>query len=185
VDLFVGNALLQVKNVSTFPAVVTSTGLRVVYASIDVNIESGPVDPVTLTPEQIDALFMKVSITPSSSPGANVGLNAWVVDVDDAGTPNDFSDDRYTVNGGGEYVDASADSGQVLQLGIVGMTADPSCALNPVEGFAALDDTGVSTASLPVLATALFVFEPECTGQARVVLATGNYLLSIGKMISL
>jgi hypothetical protein len=185
VDLFVGSTLLRVRDVSTFPAVTTPGGLTIVYESMDVNVQSGPNDPSHLTPEEIDALFLRLSITPSSNPAANVALNAWVVDVDDAGTPSDFSDDRYTISGGGESIDATADSGEILQLGMVGTVMAPGCALNPVEGVAVLNDVGASTSELPVLATALIDFEPACTGEAKVVLATGNYLLSMGETIAL
>jgi len=185
VDLLVGDSLVQVRSVSTFPMVVTPTGLRIVYASIDVNVASGPRAPTDLSPDQIDALFMRFAITPSSDPMANVGLNAWVVDVDDGGTPLDFTDDTYTVNGGGEYIEASDESGDILQMGVVGAAMEPNCALNPEAGLAAFNETGASTSDLPVLATALIGFESGCSGRAKVLVATGNYLLSIGKTIPL
>ena len=185
VDLFVGGSLLRVRDVSTFPAQVAATGLKIVYASIDVNVKTGPTYPGDLTPEQIDALFLRLSVTPSEDPAANVGLNAWVVDVDDGGTPDDFSDDTYTLTGGGEYVEASSGSGRILQLAMVGAVMAPGCAINPVEGLAVLNDTGASTSSVPVLATALIQFEPACTGKVKVLAATGNYLLATGKMVPL
>lgn len=185
VDMLVGNSVLRVRDVSAFPVAVTPAGLHVVYASIDVNVASGPVRPQDLSAVQIDALFLRLSITPSADPAANVGLDAWVVQVADAGTPGDFSDDRYTIMGGGEYVAASTGSGSILQMGMAATVMAPSCALNPVEGLAVLNEVGAGASKLPVLATALIGFEPDCTGTATVLLATGNYVLAIGKSIPL
>jgi hypothetical protein len=185
VDLLVGTSLLRVRDVSAFPAVVTPTGLEIVYASVDVNVAGGPVEPGDLTPAQIDLLFMRVGVVPSPDPAANVGLDAWVVEVDGAGTPQDLSDDRYSVTGGGEYVDATSGSGRILQLVMVGAVLAPGCTLNPVEGLAVLNEAGASASSLPVLGTALISFEPACTGRARVLVGTGSYLLCTGKTIPL
>ena len=185
VDLLVGTDHLRVRDVSTFPAVVTPTGLEIVYASIDVNVVGGPGDPGDLTPAQIDLLFLRLGIVPSPDPAANLGLDAWIVEVDDADTPRDLFDDRYSVTGGGEYVDAASGSGRVLQLAMVGAVLAPGCTLNPVEGLAVLNEAGASASSLPVLGTALISFEPACTGRARVLVGTGSYLLCTGKTIPL
>jgi hypothetical protein len=185
VDMFVGNSVLRVRDVSAFPVAVTPAGLHIVYASIDVNVGTGPVSPQGLSSAQIDALFVRLNMTPSADPAANVGLDAWVVQVGDAGTPHDFSDDRYTVMGGGEYVAASSGSGSILQIGMAATLMAPGCALNPVEGLAVLNEVGTSKSKLPVLATALIIFEQGCTGTARVTLATGNWVLAIGKAIPL
>ncbi len=185
VDLAVGSASLRVRDVSAFPVVRTPTGLVLVYAAIDVNVATGPVDPASLGPTEIDAAFLKLQIAPSSDPEVNLGMDAWVVQVDDGGTPSDVSDDQVVVSGGGQVVAAGSGSGSILQLGMVGARMMPGCALNPVEGLAALQETGASARRLPVLATALISFEPGCTGTARVLLATGNWLLAIGKAIPL
>ena len=185
VDMSVGSSSLRVRDVSAFPVLRTPTGLRIVYAAMDVDVATGPVDPARLTPMEIDAAFLRLRITPSSDPAVNVGMDAWVVEVDDAGTPSDFSDDGYVITGGGQYLDAGSGSGSILQLGMVGARMAPGCALNPVGGLAVLQETGASPQRLPVMATAMISFEPECTGTARVLLATGNYLLSIGSSIPL
>ncbi len=184
VDLAVGSSSLRVRDVSAFPVVRTPTGLLLVYAAIDVNVATGPVDPAGLSPTEIDAAFVKLKITPSSDPKVNLGMDAWVVQVDDGGTPS-VSDDQYVISGGGQSVEAGSGSGSILQLGMVGARMTPGCALNPVEGLAALQETGASPDRLPVLATALTVFESACTGTMRVVLATGNWVLSIGSAIPL
>ncbi len=185
VDLSVGSRSFQVRDVSAFPVARTSTGLLIAYAAIDVDVATGPVDPAGLSPIEIDAAFLKLRIAPSSDPEVNLGMDAWVVQVDDAGTPSDLTDDDYVIAGGGQYIQAGSASGSILQLGMVGARMTPGCVRNPVEGLAALQETGTSPARLPVLATALILFEPACTGTARVTLATGNWLLSIASTIPL
>lgn len=185
VDMVVGSGSFQVRDVSAFPVARTPTGLLMVYASIDVNVASGPVDPASLSPVEVDAAFLRLKITPSSDPEVNVGMDAWVVQVDDAATPSDTSDDEVIVSGGGQYAAAGSGSASILQLGMVGARMTPGCTLNPVEGLAALQETGAGPERLPVLATAVIMFEPACTGTMRVLVATGNYVLSIGSAIPL
>ncbi len=185
VDLAVGGTSLRVRDVSAFPVIRTPTGLLLVYAAIDVNVATGPVDPAGLSPTEIDAAFVKLRIAPSTDPEVNLGMDAWVVQIDDGGTPSDVLDDEVVVSGGGQAVEAGSGSGSILQLGMVGARMTPGCARNPVEGLVAMQETGASTGRLPVLATALISFEQDCTGTARVLLATGNWLLAIGKAIPL
>lgn len=178
VDMFAGSSLFSVNDVSTIPVSTSPSGLKIVYVSIDINIETGPVYPEDLTPVEIDAAFLKLDITPSDDPEANVGIDAWIVEAEHAGTPDDFSDDSYTILGGGEYIDASPGSNSILQLGMVGMLLEPACTSNPVAGMAVMQEVDVSSTTLPVLGQAVLNFGPECDGTAKVMLATGNYLLS-------
>jgi hypothetical protein len=178
-----GSSLFPVHNISLFPVSKNGSSLEIVYASIDINATVNT-DPKTWTSVETTAPFEKLKLTASSEASANVNLDAWIIDVDDAGTPGDFSDDKYNISGGGEYIDASSGSGSVLQLGMADVVVGPGCALNPVAGLAVINEVEASSSNV-VLATALITFHSACDGNAKVTLATGNYLLANGKSIPL
>ncbi|MGE5893496.1 MAG: hypothetical protein ACM34I_05530, partial [bacterium] len=91
-----------------------------------------------------------------------------------------------TINGGGQYVDAGSGSASILQIGMAEVVMAPDqCSRNPVDGVALLNEVDASSSGLPVVAMALLTFGPTCDGTAHVTIATGNYMLSIGKSIPL
>lgn len=178
-----GSGLFPVHDVSLFPVSKKGSHLLVVYESVDINTSVGPTDPGTLTQAEIDLALVKLNITTSSEPSQNINMEAWIVDVDDVGT-SAFSDDTYTISGGGQYITASAGSASLLQLGMAYVGMGPGCALNPVAGLSVINELETSSSNV-VLGTALISSEPACDGTAKVTVATGNYLQSIGKSIPL
>lgn len=177
-----GSALFPVHNISLFPVSKVGSSLKIVYANIDVNATTVK-DPADLKPEEINAAFLKLKLTASSEASANVNMDAWVIDRNDRNTP-DVSDDTYSISGGGQYIDASSGSVSVLQLGMANVVMGPDCALNPNAGFAVLNELTTASSNM-VIATALLSFHSSCDGNAKVVGATGNYLLANGKSIPL
>ncbi len=163
----------------------TTTGYTIVYAKIDIDMQNGPVDPATLDQTQRDAQWQLMTNThPSSSDAStNVSMDAWVINVDTAGTPT-FSDDTYSISGGGQYVDVSSGSGSLLQLGMAAVTMGAGCADNPVEGLAVLNELESSSSNI-VDAQALLSFGPACDGDFHVTLGTGNYLKANGDSLPL
>ncbi len=184
-NMYAGSSLYPVHYVSTFPVTRNLYGLlEIVYVNIDVDVTTGPADPATLSPEEKQTKLGFLTITPSTDPSVNLKMDAWIVKVDDAGTPNEFSDDTYTINGGGQYIAASPGSASVLQLGMADVMMGQGCALNPTAGLALLNEV-TSSPTQTVIATAAFSFGPDCDGNVKVLGATGNYLLSTGKSIPL
>ena len=72
-----------------------------------------------------------------------------------------------------------------MQLAMGKTVMKPDCTLNPVEGLALLNEIDASSSKLPIVATAAISFNHTCDGRAKVVLATGNYILSNGQSIPL
>lgn len=181
-----GSSLFRVHDVSVFPVTKTSTGVDIVYADMDVNVSTGPVDPKGLSSAGIQTAQNKAAtIHASDEASANVGLKGWVVKVDQAGTPSDFSDDRYTVAGGGETLGASSASATVMQVAMAKTVMTPACKLNPTDGGAVINEIDASSAKVPVVATAVLTFNQGCSGNTKVFAATGNYLLAIGDSLPL
>ena len=176
-----GSTLFPVHNVSLFPVSRTGSKLTIVYASIDINATFK--DPGTAEPAELSAAIVKLDITPSSEARQNIGMEAWVIEVDDKDTPA-VSDDTYSVSGGGQYLELSPASESVLQLALSNVVMEPGCALNPGSGSAVFNEVGISSADL-VVATAILSFHPSCDGKAKVVAGSGNYLLSMGHSIPL
>jgi hypothetical protein len=86
------------------------------------------------------------------------GQSSWTVDVDQAMTPGDPSDDIYTITGTDQGV-----SSQVSQISASNVVVKPSCRKNPVGGSATIQK--VSTVSI-VQSTVRF--HDACDGQAEV-----------------
>lgn len=176
-----GSNLFPVHNISLFPVLKNGSSLKIVYANVDIN--STVKDPGTLTPEEIDAVFMKLGLTASSEASTNVSMDAWIIDRNDRNTP-DVSDDTYSISGGGQYIEGSSGSVSVLQLGMGVVVMGSDCLLNANSGLAVLNEMASSSSDI-VLATAVIIFHSMCDGKADILAAAGNYLLSNGKSIPL
>ena len=188
VDRHAGSQIFPITNVSTFPAINSSldpmdTAITIVYASIDINIETDPVYSIDLTDEEIQSEYERLLMEIPIDPTMSLGMDAWIVDVDNAGTVDEFSDDLYIINGAGQYVDLSPNSTSLLQLALAQTVVGPHCDLNPTEGLSVLQEIGVSSeenSENVILGTAMFLFGSECTGEAELSFATGVYLGSNG-----
>lgn len=182
----------RVSMVSTFPVITTQTpesGFKLVFADMDINIAGDPDDSIDLTDPQIQAEYNRLENDVSDDPEINLSMDAWVVELADAGTPDVFIDDRYTISGGGQFLDVTADHGatsdvDIHQLGMVRARISHACSHNPTDGMAFIQDVSTSS-SLPILATALLEFRNTCNASVYVELATGNYIIYTGSSVGL
>jgi hypothetical protein len=180
-----------ISKISTFPVIATQTpvsGLKLVYANVDINISSDPDDGIELTDPQIQAEYDRLEAEISNDPEINISMDAWVIELADAGTPDVFSDDRYTISGGGQYVDVTSNGSsrdvELYQLGMAQAYISHDCSRNPTSGLAVIQEVN-TTHALPVMANAVIQFNSACNGSAYVMLATGNYITSIGSSVDL
>jgi hypothetical protein len=183
VNTYAGSSLFRVNHVSAFPVKRTVSGiLRIVYASVDIDIVTGPVGPNDLSGTQPNVNLGLISSTTSSTdPSSNMDMEAWIVDVDAAGT-------TYTISGGGQYIETSSGAVSILQLGMANVVMGPGCEISPSSGLAAMQEVDSSDSQLVVAAAALSFGTNEtnfCDGRAKVVVGTGNYLLATGTYIPL
>ncbi len=186
VNTYAGSSLFRVNQVSAFPVKKNLSGiLRIVYASVDIDVATGPVYPNDMSaPERDVKLGLISSTTSSTEPSANINMEAWVVDVDDMNNAV-FSDDKYTITGGGQYIETSTGSVSILQLGMANVVMGPGCETCPASGLAVLNEVASSDSQLVVATAALSFGTNSCDGRAKVVLGTGNYLLATGTYIPL
>jgi hypothetical protein len=185
IDMDAGSSIFSVSNVSTFPAIKTSNGVKIVYPNVNIDIETGALQPEELTEQEVQSEYDRLNAEHPDDPKVGLDMDAWIVDIDNAGTSADYSDDRYTISGGGQYIDVSSDAGSVLQLGMALVEMAGDCAANPGGGLAVLNQVAASSSGYAVAGQALLRFRPECDGKAQVAVASGSYLGSIGESIPL
>lgn len=191
-DDYAGVSTFPVSRISTFPVAKSSDsqgGYLIVYSDIDVNIDTDS-EPEGLSEDEIQDEYDRLDVETSTDAEVNVSLDAWVVEVFGADTPNDYTDDSYSISGGGEYIGVAANSTSsstnIMQLGLANVLASDDCSSNPTEGIAVINEVAVSTGdqeSIPVVASVLMEFDPSCDGEVQVIVATGNYMASNGDSI--
>lgn len=189
IDVSIGAGSLSISNVATFPALVTNTGVKIVYASADIDVQSGTTDPAELPPESIADELQRLNTATTNDPQVSVDMDAWVIEVDHNGTGNDFTDDRYTIlSGGAQHIDTGLGNTSVYQLGMVQTVISQDCALNPVDGYALLNELSVSSgayADWPIIGSTTFRFDSTCDGTINVLLSLGTFVGSTGDNIPL
>ena len=187
-DMQAGIGTYPVSSIGTFPIVITANGIKIIYASVDVNITE---DPSKIGDAAVQLELDRLNTVAPTNPSTNVSLemDAWIINVDHMGTAEDFTDDLYNISGAGQYVGVSRDTTSVLQLVMIGTALSNSCVLNPTEGFGVINQIDVNsdnTADPVILGTATVRFQSDyCDGNAIVDVAIGNYFASMGKNVPL
>jgi hypothetical protein len=185
----VGTETYRVTKVSTFPVVESLWGgYKIVYADLDVNIAQEPGDSIDLTDEQVQAEYDRAQVTVSDDPEINLSMDAWVIEIDHNDSPDDANDDRFLINGGGQYLYTTQASADVVQLGMAGTEVSWDCAANPTQGLAVMSELEVDSGNNDpptVIANALIRFHDRCYQRADVVAATGNWFFATGDTIPL
>ena len=92
------------------------------------------------------------------------------------------SDDRIFISGGGQYVAVGAGAVDLYQLGLVGVEMGATCLQNPLGGLAVIQAVDSRE---QVFGQAVLRFDQICDGRAKVVIANGNYIGTIGDNIDL
>ena len=103
-DTTAGVSSFEVLKVATFPVKAVDSpqpGYMVVYANTDININVDP-DPADLSDDEKETEFDRLELTADEvDPDVNIALESWIIEVDIGGSLNDFTDDGYTISGGG------------------------------------------------------------------------------------
>lgn len=120
-----------------------------------------------------------------TDPFAIVKQNVWFINIDQGGTPGNVMDDKITINGGGQIIEARSESGGIIYHALIDTKVDfSSCILNPVSGNA-LSQNFKAGSSFIDLGNSFLSFHGSCDGKAHVDFSTGKYLGYNGKEISL
>lgn len=176
-DMNVGTQTFKISSIALTPVLASATGLEIVFANININIAT---TPDQLSTAEIDSVYQRLNTSPSDDVEVSVGMDAWIIEVDNANTTSVFSDDIYKVTGGSQGITISGNGAQVIQLGLLRMTMAPECNLNPVGGEILLNQVEVSDTS-HVIGQAFFSFDNSCNGEVKVALGLGTYFSATGK----
>jgi hypothetical protein len=178
-----GSPNYQVQSVHSFPVSRTGSDLLIAFADIDIDIDGEADDPASLTQNEITRELERLNTPRPTDYEVALGMEAWVVDVLTQGSSNNLDDDRIVISGGGQYVAVDGTGVDVYQLGLVGVEMDvATCTRNPLDGLAIIQ--AVDTREV-VFGQAVLEFDRVCDGRAKVVVANGNYIGTIGDNIAL
>lgn len=177
-----GSPNYQVQSVHSFPVSRRGSDLLIAFADIDIDISGEADDPAALTANEIARELERLDTPIPTDYEVALGMDGWVVDVLTQGSSNDLNDDRILISGGGQYVAVDGTAVDVYQLGLVGVEMDATCTQNPLDGLAVIQ--AVDTREF-IFGQAVLEFDRVCDGRARVMIANGNYIGTIGDRIDL
>jgi len=177
IGMTIGSNVISISSVALTPVITTASGVKVVYQNLQINQTTSP---DTLSDAEKQAIYLNLSTAKPANVDLSVSMDAWIIEVDDHGTPTSYSDDSYRITGGSQGIDLTAYGQEILQLGILNLEMASACNQNPVNGLFLLNQISLSDSST-VIGQAYFDFSATCNGMAHVFLGLGNYLLATGK----
>jgi hypothetical protein len=189
-----GPAGKKVLEVHTIPASIEDGIVRSVFASQDIYVRDNLELNLHMEPAIICFEQDRMESPEPETAEAAIGQNAWMIEVDPAGTWDLFADDAYRITGGEQDVSvltgSTGNETSILQLAMIGTLMNPECIEAPVEGYALLHEIGVATGPEQspedlVMGTVLYRFDSPCSGQIFIPAATGNFITSTGKKVDL
>lgn len=186
-DIDISTHTFTLLSVHTVPVIKKEDKIMVVFAGNDINIGSDSETLLNLDLSEGEIEF-EMERLENERPGEldiAVEQNAWFIDIDQKGTPDNFIDDSYSVTGGGQIVEVTSASGGIIQQAMMNVELSPVCQRNPISGFALIKNTSVEEKKIPELGTAIMNFHNSCNGKADIKLATGVYIKSNGRSIPL
>lgn len=164
-----------------------SGDIVVVFVEQDIIVGDGQdtLINLSLSKPKFDAILTDpVYNSVSHDPFVAVKQNVWHISIDQNNTPADLYDEQYTVTGGGQIVKANSKSGGVLYHALIEVDFSyNNCNRNPTSGIAFIQN--LEAGSTLELGNITVDFHHTCDGRADVLVATGKYLSSNGKNISL
>ena len=177
-----GSPHYQVQSLHSFPVSRRGSNLLFGFADIDIDVRGEADDPAALTSNEIARELKRLDTPTPTDYEVALGMDAWIVEVITQGSSSDLSDDRILISGGGQYVAVDATSVNLYQLGLVGVEMDATCTQNPLGGLAVIQ--AVDSREL-IFGQAVLEFDQVCNGRAKVLVANGNYIGTIGDYIDL
>lgn len=182
----------KIYHIGPVPVMLDDQHVRAIFVRNHVSVEDELNLELKISRGEIDLAIERLMVPNPDDVSVAVEQNAWVIEIMPGNTWTDFSDDKFMVTGGEQDVstisDPEGNAASVLQMAMIGLMIDPECLRNPVSGFTVLREISVETGSDSrlddlVLGTIFYTFEKSCTGRIKVPLATGSFILSLGKEV--
>ena len=186
-DIDILEAKYEFKGIHTIPVIELENGkIMTLFAEQDIIIGEGSdtLLHLNMTNTQINMETKRLKEDLPDNAFAAVQQNVWFAAVNQNNTMSDIYDDEYTINGGGQIVEATSNSGGILYHAMIGAKFIHSrCEMNPVSGVGFIQNLKVGTEV--DLGNILLNFHDRCDGKAYVELASGKYLTSNHKNVNL
>jgi hypothetical protein len=188
-DFDVFSSQFKFYGIHTVPVIkkINTATINTIFAQQDIIIGQGSdtILQLSLSKIKFDTELARLNNSYATDVFTAVTQNIWFVSIDPKGTPSDLNDDVFTVNGGGQIVEATSVSGGILYHAMIGTEFSyATCPSNPLVGTAFIQNLKASGSSVD-LGNITLNFHNSCDGKALVVLATGNYFQSTGRSIDL
>jgi hypothetical protein len=183
---------LQAYHVGPFPVMLDDHLVRAILVRNQVTVEDELDLELNISLGEIDMAMERLNAPKPEDVSVAVEQDAWIIEITPEDTWTDFSDDKFMITGGEQNIstltDMDGNAASILQMATIGLVIGPECLRNPVSGFTVLREIGIDTDSSKqlddlMLGTILYTFNKSCTGRVRVALATGSFLLSLGREI--
>jgi|WetSurMetagenome_2_1015567.scaffolds.fasta_scaffold00130_3 hypothetical protein len=176
------------RDVAFVPVIHDTSGTMVVFASEDVNADSSVVITTTITDSLFRVKFLGVPDSLPTDSSLAVHQNAWIT-IAKRPAGASLGSETYRMYGASQYLGVASSTTEVVEAVLVGVKMTPSiCRANPDSGFAMVRDIKIqdSNHSSDIdLGTTVLMFKTACTGEATILLATGEYLARTGSTIAL
>ncbi len=182
----------KIYHIGPVPVMLDDQHVRAILVRNNISVEDELNLELKINRGEIDLAIERLRVPNPDDVSVAVKQDAWVIEILPGDTWTDFSDDKFMVTGGEQDISSNTDQegneASVLQMAMIGLMIDPECLRNPVSGFTVLREISVETGSEGrlddfVLGTIFYTFEKSCTGRIKVPLATGSFILSLGKEV--
>jgi hypothetical protein len=115
-----------------------------------------------------------------------VKQNIWFINISQNKTYANVYDDNITISGGGQIAEVKGTSGGIIYHAMIKTKINYSiCKMNPIDGFAFLQNFKAGGEPYIDLGNSLLSFHNTCDGNAHVDISTGKYITYNNKYISL
>jgi len=182
-DYHAGTSVFDLLGIYTIPVIRDAGHLKIALANMDVQLNPGQdaLASLDLDDLEIETELMRLDEERPSDVYVAIVQDAYFIDVTGGNDPDGIADDSYTITGGGQLVEVSGSSAEIVQQAMVDIMVSPECSSNPVNGTILMRTTGVPEKGLPELGTVLMEFKGSCQRTVHIAVGTGMYIMSTNK----
>ena len=186
-DIDILEAKYGFRGIHTIPVMEIEDGkILTLFAEQDIIIGEGSdtLLNLSLTNPQFNIEMDRLEIEQPNDAFAAVEQNVWFITINQNNTMSDIYDDEFTINGGGQIVEATGVSSGIMYHAIIGAKfIHNTCEINPIAGVGFIQNLKVGDKLN--LGNIILNFHDKCDGKAYVEFASGEYVTSNHRYVNL
>jgi hypothetical protein len=184
-DYHRGSEMLDLVGIETIPVIREGNCTHVAMANQDIklNPDQQSILSIDLNTLEIESEYFRLDVPRATDVYVAVAQDAYLIDIYNQGTLQNTNDDEYVITGGGQLVEVTKNTAEIVQLAMIEVKISPDCEQTPVDGMSLIRVTGLENQGFPELGTALLEFNNNCNSRADVFVATGMYIGSNGSSV--